>query len=170
MNATTSEAVPEPAGPGQAALLALSAGARAIGWAVFAQRELEATGRIVLPSAKRRVPADSANHLALTLDDLAARWHPQSVACCQAAGVGAPTPGLKLLARSLACWQGRGRFSWDSYTVREVRTAVEGRANASRDALAHAVMMALGLIGHTKTTQEWEAIAVGVYHLQRHPG
>ena len=81
MNVPTGEAV-----PGQAALLALSTGARAIGWAVFVQRELEATGRIVLPSAKRRVPADSASRLAATLDDLTARWHPQSVACCQAWG------------------------------------------------------------------------------------
>ncbi len=154
---------------GQPALLALSAGGRAVGWAAFVRRELKATGRIALPDPRRRRSKDPAWLLDRSLDELAARWLPQSVACCQAAGVGPPAPGLKLLGSSLGCWQDLNRFSWNSYTVREVRAAVEGRPNASRDALAHAVMMAVGLIGHTKTTQEWEAAAVGIYHLQQHP-
>ena len=42
-----------------------------------------------------------------------------------------------------------------------------GHTNASRDQLAYSVMVALGLIGQGKTTHEWEALAVGHYHLTR---
>ena len=161
--------VPEEPLAGHPALLALSAGTRAIGWAAFVQGELEATSRIALQPARYSRPEERAARLVRSLDELAARWEPQSVACCQAAGVGVLTPGLAALDAALTQWRELRGFSWRSYGFREVRAAVEGRANASRDSLAHAVMMSFGLIGHTKTTQEWEAIAVGACHLQRHP-
>ena len=53
------------------------------------------------------------------------------------------------------------------YTSQEVREAMTGHPNASRDQLAYAVMVSLGLIGQAKTTHEWEALAVGYYHLTR---
>ena len=54
-----------------------------------------------------------------------------------------------------------------AYTSQEVREAMTGHPNASRDQLAYAVMVSLGLIGQAKTTHEWEALAVGQYHLTR---
>ncbi len=54
-----------------------------------------------------------------------------------------------------------------AYTAQEVRGFVTGHPNASRDQLAYAVMARLGLIGQAKNTHEWEAIAVGQYHLSR---
>ena len=51
------------------------------------------------------------------------------------------------------------------YTIQEVRAAVAGQPNASRDALCYAVMRRMGLIGQSRATAEWEAIAVGYYHL-----
>ena len=54
-----------------------------------------------------------------------------------------------------------------TYTAQEVRESMAGHPNASRDQLAYAVMACLGLIGQGKTTHEWEALAVGHYHLTR---
>ena len=54
-----------------------------------------------------------------------------------------------------------------SYTAQEVRAAVAGHPNASRDQLGYAIMLLLGLIGQGRSTHEWEAIAVGHYHLTR---
>ena len=52
-----------------------------------------------------------------------------------------------------------------AYTAQEVRSAIAGQTNASQDQLAFAVMERLGLIGLSKTPHEWEALAVGDYHL-----
>ena len=54
-----------------------------------------------------------------------------------------------------------------SYTAQEVRSAVAGHPHASRDQLGYAIMLLLGLIGQGRSTHEWEAIAVGRYHLNR---
>ena len=52
-----------------------------------------------------------------------------------------------------------------SYTAQEVRSAITGHSNASKEHLAYAVMVGCGLIGQAKSTPEWEAIAVGRHHL-----
>ena len=76
-------------------------------------------------------------------------------------------PALDLLVSSLARWSsGRGLPQF-SYTAQEVRTAIAGHPNASRDQLGYAIMLLLGLIGQGRSTHEWEAIAVGHYHLNR---
>ena len=53
------------------------------------------------------------------------------------------------------------------YSLREIRAAIIGRANSAREELAYAVMTRWGLLGEVKTTHEWNAIAVGDYHLAR---
>lgn len=40
-------------------------------------------------------------------------------------------------------------------------------SNASRDQLDYAITLLFGLIGQGRSTHEWEAIAVGHYHLNR---
>ena len=51
--------------------------------------------------------------------------------------------------------------------AQEVRTAIDGHLNASKDQLGYATMLLLGLIGQGRSTPESEAIAVGHYHLTR---
>jgi Holliday junction resolvasome RuvABC endonuclease subunit len=107
------------------------------------------------------------NYLLECLDELVARWQPGEVACCQPTGIGWRMPALDLLDAALARWSGRHRLCLFAYTAQEVRTAVAGHPNASRVDLGYAVMTRFGLIGQGKTTHEWEAIAVGDYHLSR---
>ena len=89
------------------------------------------------------------------------------VAHSQPSGIHWPVPALELLDAALLEWSGRHRLRLHAYTAQEVRTAVAGHPNASREELAYAVMASLGLIGRAKTTHEWEAIAVGQFHLSR---
>ena len=76
-------------------------------------------------------------------------------------------PALDLLSDKLVQWAMRHGLPVHAYTSQEVREAMTGHPNASRDQLAYAVMVSLGLIGQGKTTHEWEALAVGRYHLTR---
>ena len=46
--------------------------------------------------------------------------------------------------------------------------ALSGRANASKDEMAYMIMTRWGLLGEGKSTHEWNAIAVGDYHLVLH--
>jgi Holliday junction resolvasome RuvABC endonuclease subunit len=150
-------------------LLAVDAGVRETGWAIFRNGRVEATGAIKVPS-RRRIDAEvRVKHLVKCLDDLVAQWDPAVVACCQPSGIGWRVPALELLDVALSNWSGRHRLCLYTYTSQEVRVAVAGHPNASRGDLGHAVMMRFGLIGQSKTTHEWEAIAVGNYHLRRWP-
>ena len=74
-------------------------------------------------------------------------------------------PALDLLIASLATWSSERALPQFSYTAQEVKTAIAGHPNASRDQLGYAIMLLLGLIGQGRSTHEWEAIAVGQYHL-----
>lgn len=150
-----------------AVLLALDAGVRETGWAVFREGAIEATGVIKLGSRHRIDAHVRVDHLVQCLDDLVGRWEPVAVACCQPTGIGWRVPALELLDSALAEWSRRHWLCLYAYTSQEVRTAVAGHPNASRGDLGYAVMMRFGLIGHSKTTHEWEAIAVGDYHLSR---
>ena len=53
------------------------------------------------------------------------------------------------------------------YLIREIRTQLLGRSKSAKEELAYAVMTRWGLLGELKTTHEWNAIAVGDYHLGR---
>jgi Holliday junction resolvasome RuvABC endonuclease subunit len=148
-------------------LLALDTGIRETGWAVFQNGRLKATGAVAIPSRRRTNAALRMEHLIKSLDELAGQWQPDVVACCQPSGIGWRVPALELLDAALADWSRRHQLCLYAYTPQEVRTAVAGHPNASRDQLGYAVMAQFGPIGQSKTTREWEAIAVGYYHLTR---
>ncbi len=107
------------------------------------------------------------SHLLQSLDELTEKWNPKLVALCQPSGINWPVPALDLLLTSLAEWSAGRDLPQFSYTVQEVRTAIAEPPNASRDQLGYATMLLLGLIGQGRSAHEWEAIAVGHYHLTR---
>ncbi len=150
-----------------APLLALDAGVRETGWAIFRQEGVIETGAIGT-STRRRVDAESrVGQLVNSLDLLVAQWQPVSVAHSLPSGIHWPVPALDLLQASLVQWSENHGLALHAYTAQEVRTAIVGHPNASRHQLAYAVMERLGLIGQSKTTHEWEALAVGCYHRDR---
>ena len=119
-------------------------------------------------STRRKLdPAVRVSHLIESLDELAGRWDPQAVALCQPSGINWPVPALDLLIASLATWSSERALPQFSYTAQEVKTAIAGHPNASRDQLGYAIMLLLGLIGQGRSTHEWEAIALGHYHRTR---
>ncbi|PKB83760.1 MAG: hypothetical protein BZY88_01600 [SAR202 cluster bacterium Io17-Chloro-G9] len=151
-------------------LLALDAGVRETGWAVFNAACVvtqNGTGVIKAPAPRRSVVSSRVNHLLIALDGLVEQWQPSSLAHSRPSGIHWPVPALELLEIELARWARGHRLPLHAYTAQEVRSAIAGQANASQDALAYATMEQLGLIGQSKTTHEWEALAVGYYHLGR---
>ena len=106
-------------------------------------------------------------HLIRCLDGLVDQYSPQAVVHSRPSGIHWPVPSLELLEESLVGWSRRHNLPLHGYTAQEVRSAIAGQTNASQDQLAFAVMERLGLIGLSKTSHEWEALAVGEYHLER---
>ena len=128
---------------------------------------MAASGITGLSSRRKLEPKVRVSHLIDSLNELAGQWSPQAMAPCEPSGINWPMPALDLLVSSLARWSsGRGLPQF-SYTAQEVRTAIAGHSNASRDQLGYAIMLLLGLIGQGRSTHKWEAIAVGHYHLNR---
>lgn len=148
-------------------LLAVSPGTRRTGWAVFVDGLLKETGVISIPAVLRARPDERAALLVCSLDELAVRWDVGAVACRRGSSVGPPAPGTAPLEAALSRWREFRELAWYSCTTAEVRTALAGKPNASREALSYAVMEGLGLIGETRTMEEWEAAAIGVYHLRQ---
>lgn len=154
-----------------AILLALDAGTRNTGWAVFQDYVPLRTGVITL---RRRQHSDDAAaarivRLAAALDELAAECAPAAAAVSQPAGLGGltPAPALALLETALEQWGRRAGIPLAAYPAAAVRRAVAGHPRAAAPALAFAVMSALNLLGARKTAYEWGALAVGAYHLYR---
>ncbi len=145
-------------------LLALDAGVRETGWAGFKGGEVIESGVTGLSTRRKVEPEVRVSHLIESLDQLADQWQPQTVALCQPSGINWPVPALDLLVSSLTGWSSGRDLPQFSYTAQEVRTAIAGHPNASRDQLGYATMLLLGLIGQGRSTHEWEAIAVGHYH------
>ena len=129
--------------------------------------EVAASGVTGLSTRRKLEPEVRVCHLIESLNELAVRWSPQEMALCQPSGINWPVPALDVLLSSLAKWSFERGLPQFSYTAQEVRTAVAGHPNASRDQLGYAIMLLLGLIGQGRSTHEWEAIAVGHYHLTR---
>ena len=151
--------------------LALDAGVRESGWAVFGVESGPVTG-VVKTGPRRRLDAHGRVSLLLEhLDRVVERWHPKTLSLvCLRGSVGR--------CRRWNYWNvlspnGRRSAAYP-FTVtlpREVRAAIAGHPNATGDQLGYAVMLRLGLIGQSKTTHEWDALAVGHYHLlQSHSG
>ncbi len=145
-------------------LLALDAGVRETGWAVFKDDEVIESGVTGLSTRRKVGPEVRVAHLIESLDELAGQWQPGAVALCQPSGINWPVPALDLLVSSLTEWSSGRRPPQFSYTAQEVRTAIAGHPNASRDQLGYATMLLLGLIGQGRSTHESEALAVGHYH------
>lgn len=148
-------------------LLALDAGVRETGWAVFKDGQVIESGVTGLKTRHKVEPEVRVSRLLDSLDELVGKWNPQLMALCQPSGINWPMPALDLLVTSLGQWSAGHDLPQFSYTAQEVRTAIAGHPNASRDQLGYATMLLLGLIGQGRSTHEWEAIAVGHYHLTR---
>ena len=152
---------------GAPVLLALDAGVRQTGWAVFESKRLLRTGVIASPKRNGLKGRDRIASLVTELDLLAEDSLPEAVACCQPSGINWTVPSIQLLEEALLGWSETRKIGFFSYTTQEIRAAIAGFANASPDRLGYAIMVRLGLIGHRKSTHEWEAVAVGYYHLSR---
>ena len=151
-------------------LLALDAGVRETGWATFVAQAPRTTG-VIGSNARQRMNAEArVTQLVVSLDGLVEEWRPAAVVHSLPSGIHWPVPALDLLHTALLQWSERHHLPMHLYTAQEVRETVAGHPNASREQLAYAVMERLGLIGLSKTTHEWEALAVGHYHLSRLPG
>ena len=151
-------------------LLALDAGVRETGWAVFQPGRMNVTGVIKLSRSRSLDTAGRVAHLARCLDELVARWNPKAVAYGQPSGLRWPAPSLELLDQALTNWSARHRLPLYTYSAQEVRAAIARHSHVPPDQLAYAIMQRLGLIGESKSTHEWEALAIGYYHLCRWPG
>ena len=148
-------------------LLALDAGIMETGWAVFGPGSVSETGVIRISRSRSLDTAGRVAHLVRTLDELAAQWNLHAVAYGQPSGMHWPVPALELLDGSLAEWSERRRLAFYTYSVEEVRAAIARHARVPQDQLAFAIMRRLELIGERKSTSEWEALAIGYYHLCR---
>ena len=147
-------------------VLALDAGVRETGWAVFLPGGTIETGIIRLSRSRTLDSAGRVSLLVERLDSLAASWCPQVVAYGQPSGIRWPEPSLELLDSSLVKWASKRQLVLHTYPAREVRTAIARHSRVPPDQLAYAIMRRLRLIGVRKSTPEWEALAIGYYHLQ----
>ena len=150
-------------------LLALDAGVWESGWAVFSEKSLELTGVIRAGPRRRSDTHGRIRVLVESLDKLIDLWRPAEVVHSLPSGIRWRAPSLELLDFSLAAWAKKHELALHGYTAQEVRSAIAGHPNTSRDELGYAVMLRLGLIGQAKSTHEWEAVAVGYYHIRRRP-
>jgi Holliday junction resolvasome RuvABC endonuclease subunit len=148
-------------------LLALDAGVRETGWAVFRPGGVIDTGVIRLSRSRTLHAAERVRHLVESLDRLSARWQPGAVAYGQPAGIRWPAPALELLDGSLTHWATDRQLPLFTYSGEEVRVAIARHSRVPQDQLAYAIMRRLRLIGARKSTPEWEALAIGYYHLCR---
>ncbi len=132
--------------------------------------KLADTGLIVAQSRQRpAVVSERIRTIATEVDRMAHRWSPGEVVCGKPSLIQLPPQQMwmEMLIEALETWAQGRRLSLVCYTLREIRTAVTGRANVAKEELAYSMMTRWGLLGHGKTTHEWNAIAVGDYHLGR---
>ena len=166
---STQQPVANPDATGAAAhgatLLALDAGVRETGWAIYREGSVDATGVIRLPRSRSLDATYRVEHLVRCLENLIARCQPEEVAYGQPSGIRWPVPALELLDSALIGWSARHRLPLYTYSAQEVRAAIARHSHVPQDQLAFAIMVRLGMIGASKSTPEWEALAVGYYHL-----
>ena len=151
-------------------LLALDAGVRETGWAVYHPDLLVDTGIIKISRSRSLETTGRLAHLVQCLDDLVDQWNPKEVAYGQPSGIRWPAPSLELLDNVLVNWSSHHRLPLYTYSAQEVRAAIARHSHVPQDQLAYAIMRRLGLIGERKSTHEWEALAIGYYHICRWKG
>ena len=113
--------------------------------------------------------SDRVKEIQSALDSLAERWRPCEAACGKPSIMHLPNQreGVEMLSRTMDQWAQERNLPLYCYPLREIRSVVLGRANAASEELAYTAMVRWGLLGQEKTTHEWNAIAVGDYHLVR---
>lgn len=146
-------------------LLALAPGLRQTGWAVFDGAAVAASGVAAPKNPRKLATADRIAWQLETIAAVAARWPADAAARSRPAGINWPAPGLERLHDALRRWAEARNLPLFDYATQDVRAAVAGQPNASREAQCYAVMLRLGLIGQSRASAEWEAIAVGCCHL-----
>ena len=161
-----------------AILLAIDAGTRKTGWAVFSREassntddsdtagsdhsepppspyphwDLVETGVIIAhPRLRETELSERVRGILDALDNIVDRWDPQEVAC------GKPSPmqlvrqqeGMEKLGVALERWAREHKLRMCRYPHRDIRSALSGRPNAAKEELAYAVMARWGLLGTT---------------------
>ena len=122
-------------------LFALDAGVRESGWAVFQDGRTVTSGVIGIGTKRRTDAEERISRLMGSLDSLIEQWRPESVAHSLPSGIRWSVPALDLLSDNLAQWSQRHHLPVHAYTAQEVREAMTGHPNASRNQLAYAVMV-----------------------------
>ena len=112
-------------------LLALDAGVRESGWAVFEDGATVTTGVIGVGTKRRTEAQARIAQLVESLDLLIERWSPGEVAHSLPSGIRWPVPALDLLSDKLVQWAMRHGLPVHAYTSQEVREAMTGHPNAS---------------------------------------
>ncbi len=159
-------------------LLALYPNLRQTGWALFDARPnartpfpfLAASGTVGPGLRTRMEPHERIAHQLEDLASVVAQRRPCSVVCSWAGGMNWGAAWLCQLERDLHRWAEELGAEITRYPAPVIRTTIAGKPNASKDALAYAVMSLLNLIGQYRSAPEWEAIAAGYHHLQRPRG
>ena len=169
-------------------LLALYPGLRHSGWAILevfhtgalspevfrtlnrVSPRISDAGVAGLDTRKKLQPSERVAHQVQALESVCSRWQPDSVVHSVPSGMGWGNPGLRLLEDALHNWAGDKALPLIPYPASDVRSAIAGKPNAPKRALGFAVMHRFGLIGQDRSDLEWEAIAVGYYHLLASPG
>ena len=154
-------------------LLSLYPGVRQTGWAALTSnrkahpdRPMIAASGIAGQKARRKVePALRISCLLEALTKIADDWRPYCIVISEASGLSRQSPGRAELDEALRAWADALGLPSVYYPALEVRAAIAGRSNAPKEALAHAVMVRLMLIGQSRSPIEWEAVAAGCYHL-----
>ena len=150
-------------------LLAVDAGVRHSGWAVFQADGTIHTGVIRPTRSRTQDTAGRVGHLLANLDGIATRWQPHALAYGQPSGIRSPEPSLELLDAALVTWAASRRLPLHTYPTQHVRAAIARHFRVPPDQLAFAIMQRMKLIGARKSTPEWEALAIGCYHLSCRP-
>ena len=106
---------------GSRILLALDAGVRESGWAVFEDGATVTTGVIGVQTKQRTEAQARIERLVESLDLLVEQWQPGEVAHSLLSGIRWPALVLDLLSDKLAQWSLRHGLPVHAYTAREVR-------------------------------------------------
>ncbi len=149
-------------------MLALDAGLVETGWAVLDPSHGGlplATGIIKVPSSRKSCAKYRIKALLLELDELSEQWMPGVLVHTRPTRIRWPVPALNLLEERLRHWANARGIDLCAYPAQQVWTAIGGSPSSSKNDLAYAVMERLELIGRSKSSREWEAVAVGYFHL-----
>ena len=128
------------------------------------------TGIIIAHNRPKRVEvSERVQAIKAELTRMVGEWRPIEVVCGKPMALQLPyqQQGLEMLNVTLENWAAELGLSYHVYQIREVREAILGRANATKEELSYEVMNRWGLLGIGKSSHEWSAIAVGDYHLAR---